>query len=133
MLTGVALIAAERQRQIEGEGFDAKRDDAYINGEMLLVAACYTASACGIAVAEVLTDSEGQVDVHDLWPESWDKKSWDKRDTHTRLQQLAMAGALIAADMDRLIRLGHDAAPIKCSMCGRRLSPGLCPVCDNDE
>ena len=53
MTEGVELIAAERKRQIEEEGFGVERDDAYVDGEMLRVAVCYDGSACGFEVTEV--------------------------------------------------------------------------------
>jgi len=33
-MTGIELIAAERRRQIEEEGFTAERDDAYTSAEL---------------------------------------------------------------------------------------------------
>ena len=36
-------IAAERKRQIEGEGYDAAHDDAQEDGQIAMAAVCYIA------------------------------------------------------------------------------------------
>jgi hypothetical protein len=35
---GLSLIAAERQRQIEAEGWTSEHDDEHVNGEIALAA-----------------------------------------------------------------------------------------------
>lgn len=40
-MNGAELIAAERQRQIEREGWTPSHDDQHIHGELAAVAACY--------------------------------------------------------------------------------------------
>lgn len=105
---GIEMIAAELKRQIEEEGFGAVRDAAHVNDELARVAICYIASASDLQIDE--TDTHGSSvpayrSARDLWPESW-HKDWDKRDTHSRRRKLEIAGALIAAELDRLIRAG---------------------------
>lgn len=41
MKTGVELIAEERQRQIEVEGWTAERDAQYVDESLAFAAACY--------------------------------------------------------------------------------------------
>jgi hypothetical protein len=99
---GVAEIAAERARQMrehpdneegsDGEGWSTCHDQYdHSNGELALVAACYALSA-------VPPDQVGQND-YVTWP--WEKR-WDKRGKHDRRRKLVIAGALIAAELDRL-------------------------------
>src|SRR6476620_5471435 len=40
-LTGLERIAAERKRQIEFKGYDAKHDDEHATGELAMAAMCY--------------------------------------------------------------------------------------------
>ena len=81
--SGVGLIAEERKRQIEKEGWLAAHDDEHANGEMAQAAACYTLG-------------EDCVE----WP--WEEEWWKPKD---RISDLVRAGALIAAEIDRLTRL----------------------------
>ena len=39
--SGIERIAAERQRQIEQEGWTAEHDDGHVNGELAMAAALY--------------------------------------------------------------------------------------------
>lgn len=95
-MTGIELIAAERNRQIGEEGFsaqhDAKKDHQQ---EELAWAACYYAMPNN-ANLYVFASPE------DFFPDSW-HPYWAKRDKKDRLRQLAVAGALIAAEIDRLL------------------------------
>lgn len=43
--SGIDLIAAERQRQIEEEGWTPDHDDQHTNGELALAAACCSGRA----------------------------------------------------------------------------------------
>ena len=91
MKNGIELIAEERLRQIEEQGFDAAHDDLELDDELVRVAICYASHASELYLGQT------------LWPKSWDR-SWDKRTKHDRKKKLAIAGALIAAELDRLIR-----------------------------
>lgn len=86
---GIAPIAAERQRQIEVEGWTAAHDDEHAGGEMAQAAACYALRA---------THQHDQA--HDLWP--WDDVWWKPKDPRA---DLVRAGALIAAEIARIDRL----------------------------
>ncbi len=93
---GIVEIAAERRRQIEVEGWTPEHDDQYVNGEMAQAAACYAA----------YDDSAGELHqdhVKRMWP--WADEWWKPRD---RLRDLVRAGALIAAEIDRLKRRMED-------------------------
>lgn len=81
-LPGASMIAAERQRQIEVEGWTHEHDDEHRHGELVSAAVCYAKPA--------LADT--------YWP--WDPFWWKPSDDPIR--NLVKAGALIAAEIDRL-------------------------------
>lgn len=89
---GVDLIADERIRQITKEGWTPDHDDKHRDGAMAITAACYAANETH---AKVVIDGE------DAFP--WGSCA-DKRKKHDRIRQLTIAGALIAAEIDRLQR-----------------------------
>src|SRR4051794_28113659 len=69
---GVALIEAERRRQITQEGWTSEHDDQHDSGEMALAAALY-------ASPTLLYEKDERANVvafKDPWP--WDSR-WDKR------------------------------------------------------
>lgn len=106
-MTGVELIAEERQRQISQEGWTPEHDDSHEGGEMAIAAACYAVAgmkSAGGADISVLSETMGDfgLEYQEAWP--WDGR-WDKRKRHDRKRQLVIAGALIAAELDRLSRL----------------------------
>jgi hypothetical protein len=92
-ITALNLIAAERQRQIEKEGWSAAHDDQHVLGELAAAAACYASPGpCYRRVNQTY---------YSMWPWSLE---WDKRDKHDRKRQLVIAGALIVAELERLDR-----------------------------
>ena len=98
MKSGAELIAQERARQISEEGWDSNHDDNYNGeGQLAMAAACY-------AVDKIVYEREEhlrEVKYFDLWP--WDDKH-DKREDHDSKKRLIIAGALIAAEIDRIQR-----------------------------
>lgn len=94
---GVSMIAAERRRHVEVEGWTPERDDRYEDHQLSQAAACY---CIGLPFA----GGEGDVRVQ-LWP--WDMQWWKPKD---RLHDLARAGALIAAEIDRIRRVEAELA-----------------------
>ena len=94
MKTGIEIITEERQRQIDVEGWDKDHDVLANNDEQLAEAAAL------YALPEIRRTYE--YDVNNLWP--WDKKWW-KPTPDDRVRELAKAGALIAAEIDRLQRI----------------------------
>ena len=93
-MNGVELIAQERQRQVDTEGWSAEHDDAHKIGEMALAARCYAQTS----YSQVCGWSAGGPER--TWP--WNKQSWKPADDPIR--NLVKAGALIAAEIDRLQR-----------------------------
>lgn len=88
-MTGVELIAAERRRQFDVHHWDESHDDCHRNGELARAGACY-------AVAHL-----PRLRRRPTFP--W--KTWWKPKPHDPVRNLVKAGALIAAEIDRLQRL----------------------------
>lgn len=105
--TGVDFISIERTRQMQQEGFAPKHDDKHIFAELATAAACYALPKkfrdTPIFGAAILKNF-----LQYLWPWSW---KWWKPTPEDRIKELTKAGALIAAEIDRLIRLEEKDAP----------------------
>ena len=101
---GAERIADERLRQIMAEGFTTEHDDGHIHGELATAAACYAAQ---ISIYEMV-EREGSIIFSDPWPfeDECNKRprSGSTVSTVTRIRLLEKAGALIAAEIDRLLR-----------------------------
>jgi len=80
--TGIDLIAEERAEQIEKHGFDIKNDEDYGNRELL-------------QAALFCMGYEG-------WPSNWMDHFKKKIENKSVIEQLTVAGAFIAAEIDRL-------------------------------
>lgn len=87
---GVARIAAERHRQISVEGFDLAHDTQYTGNELALAAGCYTRPP------EFRRGDHPPL----AWP--WLREFWKPSN---RIHELEKAGALCAAEIDRLLAL----------------------------
>jgi hypothetical protein len=92
--SGSELIAAERLRQIKVEGWTPKHDADHGEGSLALAAVCY-------ATPYEFREPHGKTGaVPYLWP--WRIRDW--KPTADRVRELTKAGALIAAEIDRLLR-----------------------------
>ena len=97
-MNGIELIAAERTRQVEVEGWTQEHDVEHEDGCLATVAALYAIppearlARCG----PIKIDMVGL-----LWPQTWDEFWW-KPSALDRIKELTKAGALIAAEIDRL-------------------------------
>lgn len=101
-LDGAALIAAERRRQINVEQFDAIHDSTHNRGELLNAAICYAMDDKQRAAVNIAAGGEMRSYFEWRWP--FDTKWW-KPSPADRVKELVKAGALIAAEIDRLQRL----------------------------
>lgn len=100
MSDGVERIAAERRRQIEVEGWTPEHDDKHVHGQLAQAASCY-------AVATV-PHYAGHYPVQWPWSPRWDKRPGPSSDVFGRIRALEKAGALIAAEIDRLLRRSEE-------------------------
>lgn len=100
---GVGLIAKERQRQIAEEGWTAEHDDRHTRSELALAACAYSLPKSYNFDGVPVTPQR----LYDLtwWDQKWFKRS-DKIDARpeSMIPNLVKAGALIAAEIDRLRR-----------------------------
>lgn len=89
MKNGIELMAAKRAKHPE-KGYDKYHDQTHKHGELAIVAA---------TLAVVGTDA---VVIHP--DEEWgtNDNPWGLEKNHDRIDQLAEAGSLIAAEIDRL-------------------------------
>jgi hypothetical protein len=82
-VNGIERITAERERQMSVEGWTPQHDDReHAHGELTQAALCY------------LTGNKAG------WP--WEMSWW--KPSEDRIKDLTKAGALIAAEIDRLAR-----------------------------
>lgn len=106
-MDGAELIVKERRRQIQEEGWTSEHDDQHSKGELALAAVCY-ATPVRVYIKEEWPTGDSY---SDPWPDKWDF-IWDKRSCYNpedfspkeRIDFLVKAGALIAAEIDRLQR-----------------------------
>lgn len=98
-MSGIELIAAERKRQIEVEGFT---DDITFqpNGELVDAAICY-AQRPEQRLYQVSRLGHNEVMEPAGWP--WHFGWW--KPSANRIRELAKAGAFIAAEIDRLLAM----------------------------
>lgn len=93
MKTGIELIAEERQEQIEKHGRSISQDVTYNSGlEKPLTKA-----------AAALTMEHGNsLAMQTMRPQNWDAEIWNKMMSKPYKERLIIAGALIAAEIDRV-------------------------------
>jgi hypothetical protein len=89
---GAARIAHERARQQIEEGYGQTHDDDHEGGELAYAAAAYA-----------IRDGN-------LYPPSWSPDHWKPEDD---IRNLEKAGALIAAEIDRLLRVRDNPGQTK--------------------
>ena len=87
--SGAKQISLERTRQQRQEGYHISHDAAHDRGELAIAAIGYIASALKLP---------GHIHIDDVWPPGWKFKPKDP------IRDLVRAGALIAAEIDRLRR-----------------------------
>jgi hypothetical protein len=97
---GAQAIARERSRQIWAEGWAPPHDDHHTQGQLSIAAGTYAMHA-GLTIQgyppAARYGAGGEVPLPWPWAKQWWKPTTPRRD-------LEKAGALIAAEIDRLIR-----------------------------
>lgn len=96
MKTGIELIAEERREQIEKHG-RTLAGDVITNTDNQL-----SAAASILATKDWKCYDEEEV-INDFCPTGWDEQQWAKMVKKPHNERLIIAGALIAAELDRLI------------------------------
>ena len=113
-------VIAERQRQIEKEGWKPEYDDEHSDGSLAMAAVSYALPVTERGTKEVAHHHEwsgcaryddsawtpvGSAAVPIPWP--WDGQYWKPGD---RRRELVKAGALILAEIERLDRADKNVA-----------------------
>lgn len=101
-MNGAQRITAERRRQVEEEGFTPERDDVHRSSEMVMAASAFCWAAQLSSTFGVDDPSELQRFRPDYWPPNWHPSWW--KPSIDPIRNLEKAGALIAAEIDRLLR-----------------------------
>jgi len=98
MKTGIELITDERTRQIEVEGWTPEHDQEHADQQMAEAAMCYIARTVNMPSGDEYSSSS----LSDFPPEAWPwSPKWWKPDSHP-VRNLVKAGALLAAEIDRI-------------------------------
>lgn len=110
MKKAIKLITEERKRQIEVEGWTAEHDAKHTTGQLAYAAACY---ALPNNVINLYAES-GMFISFKRWTLFPFAKSWWKprptNERQERIRELTKAGALIAAEIDRLLEMKEPEA-----------------------
>ena len=94
-MTGIELIAQKRAGH-DAKGWTAEHDDTHTDGALAVASAVLALSGTGACVLDPLSDD-------DDWINTLCRKT-----EADRIEQLAIAGSLIAAEIDRLQRLARE-------------------------
>ena len=102
MKMGAELIADERKRQIDVEGWSKTHGAAHPKGDLALAGCAYVLDAVAeysgaLAQRKDLFRCHAQL----FWPSAWLGEYW-KPTPNDPVRQLVKAGALIAAEIDKL-------------------------------
>lgn len=103
-MTGIELIAAERKRQVEEKGYTAEHDAQHTDSSIAWAAVHF-------AIPDYVELDHCGIVLH-IYPELFARKATQgklrvdfQQYGRDRIRQLAIAGALIAAEIDRLQRV----------------------------
>jgi len=104
MKTAIDLIAQERERQLNVEGWTLEHDQEHENDELSWAAVCYATPQGRRSPATRFVNmyDEEELPYPEDWP--WEPESW-KPTPDDRIRELVKAGALIVAEIERLQNL----------------------------
>jgi hypothetical protein len=102
MKTGIDLIAIERQEQIEKHNRTLDRDKRENNHYQLSEGAALLCYVDEEEVGGVAMEKGEGYDFSHCCPTIWDHDIWDKMMNKPYKERLIIAGALLAAEIDRL-------------------------------
>lgn len=107
MTTGAEQIHHERTRQITEKGYGAVNDDGYLDGQLILAAIAYAfesipeESPVRVIGGDLIERRAGEVGEPPPW---WPWGAEVFRPSEDPVRNLVVAGAFIAAEIDRLRR-----------------------------
>ena len=123
MKTAIELIADERKRQIEVEGYSLHHDDEHASGELAMAAMCYC--------LDPVWRPKGMAPLGWPWVGGGDMDGF--KPDNDRIRELVKAGALITAEIERLQRLKIDANDEPVKQTPRHTCGKDAPVTDINE
>lgn len=88
MKTGIELIAEERDEQIKKHHFTVEEDVQVNDQQQLAIAAMWLI--------------DGSIEKQNYCPAEWDSDIWQRMARKSYRERLIIAGALIAAEIDRI-------------------------------
>ncbi|MFA5824777.1 MAG: hypothetical protein WC825_02260 [Gallionellaceae bacterium] len=91
-------VLAERQRQIQQEGWSATHDDEHDSGDLCCAGSAYALNA-GCQINPYMQQSLEHPPA--MWPAAWDRSWWKPKDPR---RDLVRAAALIIAEIERMDR-----------------------------
>lgn len=98
-MTGIEMIAEKVRTNRENKGYTKEHDLTHDKGELIVAAECYLARAgLQVHLGNIDYGPEGPNYMPEAWP--FERASWKPSDDPIR--NLVHAGALIAAEIDRL-------------------------------
>lgn len=100
--SGIELIKQERERQISEEGYDANHDDEHDLGELGLAAALYALPYDAQQGGQPLITQDDFINLHIVLETGCE---FYVKPEPNKLRRMVKAGALIAAEIDRLLRI----------------------------
>lgn len=106
ILTGVALIATERDEQINKHHI-TEAQDVVRNADRQLAFAAYGL----LGKAESIDINRDLCECRARCPNGWDGDTWARMWRKPYRERLIMAGALIAAELDRLTNISQLSQP----------------------
>ncbi len=108
MTEAAISVLAERQRQIEKEGWTPAHDDEFKSAPLAVAAACYALDAACHSDVHVSWKARFNEAARSLWP--FDSEWWKPK---SQRENLVRAGALILAEIERLDRAAAPQPPEK--------------------
>jgi hypothetical protein len=138
-MSGIEMIVAERKRQVEEENWTPEHDDEHTAADLSRAATSYVLHASQqtlVAVSGRKTDYRTSIPPLTFWPASWDEGEWNP--SKDPIRNLVKAGALIAAEIDRLQRVADanrsEGGPHLCNFDRILFGGGMaCTICDAVE
>ena len=106
---GAEMIATERRRQVEVLGYDDDHDSGQSYDALLRAARCYLTSAEATWFGRECVTFDG-FRPGDGAPSDWPWRDEEWKPSGTAVRDLVRAGALIAAEIDRILRRTDEAA-----------------------
>lgn len=105
MKTGIELIAQERKEQIEKHGIAIMEDVQNNDYGQLRIAACWMMPASDENYQQGEYHESEIEELLKACPPDWSKELWGYMVNKSTKERLIIAGALIAAELDRMIAL----------------------------